>query len=134
MRPTFCRFNAIFEPRTPEVHAGENDNRMMIEDEIILREPNQDSELETVFLFEQQSENVSLEYESCGVEALEGDMVVSEGYYGYDSKEEVKKAYDDEEYYQAKANNVYYVISVLLVAIIAKLYMSMFRMYSLRST
>jgi len=128
-----------------EVHVGENDNRMMIQEEIILREPNQDSDLDfqRVFFFEhegkeenynhQQSENVSLEYESCGVEALEGDMVVSEGYYGYDTKQEVKKAYDD-EYYQAKANNVYYVISVLLVAIVAKLYMSMFRMYSLRST
>ena len=136
MRPTFCRENAIFESGTPEIYAEEFNNRMMIEEGELLREPNLIFEQEQQDENEnQQSENVSLEYEGCygvGVEALEGDMVVSEGY-GYETKEEVKKAYYDDEYYQAKANNVYYVISVLLVAIIAKLYMSMFRMYSLRS-
>lgn len=134
LRPIFFRENLSERPQE-EVHFGGSLNRMIIEDEQLLRDHHNTQE--GVFIF---AENVSVEYEEesnshNGVDELEGDVVVSEVFegYGYGTKEDAKRAYYDEEYYQARANNVYYVVSVLLVAIIAKLYMSLFRMYSLRN-
>lgn len=137
LRPVFCR-EISFDTPKQEVHFGGSPNRMIAEEDgQLLRYP-----IEEIF----HEENVvSMEYEAyyeeeeksnCqnnGVDELEGDVVVCEGY-GYDTKEDAKRIFSDEEFYQAKANNVYYVVSVLLVAIIAKLYMSLFRMYSLRNS